>query len=301
MSLSLKSKLGIFAAIAVAAGVAALIFMLSRDPHNKKTCKQLNDLPDNPGYVCGTTKEYNVLNDTVKVDENENATQDNLKIMFDSTCCKDSVCDASTPLVSGQTMGGNCTSSLAYDDSCTQTLDGYTCTPSTCASDGTFVAGTCISHCSANSTKTDKVADEIVACTGGWTSPGIEAGATALCGSGMQLCEYDQIEEMTDGELNTCKALDGFFATSVSGNGGYETTTDGTGKDDIFGCGNDGSADKDIIDSDKWTSKLPKVIFSRYSNDDGWSIDSSQDANEKDHMIHSENKKGGVMCCPKTS
>jgi len=52
-------------------------------------------------------------------------------------------CDAST-LLSGAADVGDCTSGLASDETCTQTADdGYECTASSCAEDGTFTAGAC--------------------------------------------------------------------------------------------------------------------------------------------------------------
>ena len=110
-----------------------------------KTCKELNDL-DNDEYVCGDSNEYDSNKNDEKVDPDEKASDDDLKDLFKSNCCKEpdvDPCDASTPLVTGETMGGDCTSSLSPGDTCTQTLDGYTCTASSCDSDGNFTAGVC--------------------------------------------------------------------------------------------------------------------------------------------------------------
>lgn len=64
-----------------------------------------------------------------------------LGVLTDGICTANS-CDASAELVINAEAVGDCQSTLASGDSCTQTKAGFTCTASTCF-EGKFAAGSC--------------------------------------------------------------------------------------------------------------------------------------------------------------
>ena len=81
-----------------------------------------------------------------------------------------------------------------------------------------------------------ETATEIAACSGAWTSPGVETAG--LCADGWHICK-DSADAAVHGVSAGCDTVpSGMFFATLQGSSKNDVC-DGNGDDDIFGCGVD--------------------------------------------------------------
>lgn len=148
--------------------------------------------------------------------------------------------------------------------------------------------------CSADATSATEVGETgIYACEGAWTTPGIEAGGIALCGASTELCDYVAINQLS---TEQCSGVGNkFFGTKVSSHGGWqcEKHNDGSGTNDIWGCGtscSNGNAACGIL-----RCAVGNGNFAGWEGLPG----SGGGTDETKYIRRSGQTGGGVMCCPK--
>lgn len=132
----------------------------------------------------------------------------------------------------------------------------------------------------------------IYACEGSWTTPGIVNGGIALCGDSTELCDYSGINVLTPDQCNNLLG-NKFFGTFVSSHGGWQCIhqDDASGANDIWGCGNACS------NGGATCGGTLKCAIGN-SNFGGWQ-GLPHSTTEKNHVYHTSETGGGVMCCPK--
>jgi len=143
--------------------------------------------------------------------------------------------------------------------------------------------------CSTFATSMTKLSSEpspsVYACEGTWTDPGVQAGAARLCGDGWTLCGYDDLQDVDSAE---CNSIPGFYASQVSSNGFKQCQMDGSGTNDIWGCGNQCS-------NTATCGTMSCIIGKNIGADvDNWEFDSFYAEKDEARAIGSD---AGVLCC----
>jgi len=146
-------------------------------------------------------------------------------------------------------------------------------------------AGAGVSGCSKEAAATHELTDKVFACEGSWTEPGVQAGAEQLCGAGLSLCGYAEMEEVPKPK---CEGLQGFYATQVSSDGNWACNADNTGTNDLWGCGDTGV-------TKPCGKAMPRAVGN--TNIAGWTGLNSGSTEKTTAVKTKDGGPGGVICC----